>query len=90
MPNADDIPNNIGISTTRESDKEIVAEFDEVFDCGPQGSNSRSESIKRVMHVMSQVAPAYDDADLEFVSARDEAGFLRQAVYDRIRRESDK
>lgn len=87
MSDADEIPDNIGIASTRDSDKQIVAEFDDVFDCGPGGSNSRSEAIKRVMHVMAGVKPAYESADLEFVDARDERGWIRQAVYDRIREE---
>lgn len=89
MTDPEDVPDTVGISCTRPTDKEIVAEFDAAFDCGPDGSNSRSEAIKRVMLVMTQVRPAFEEADLEFVSAMDEAGFLRQAVYDRIRQESE-
>ncbi|MFP4628927.1 MAG: hypothetical protein ACOCSD_07000 [Halolamina sp.] len=89
MTDADDVPDTIGISATTPADKEIVAAFDAAFDCGPDGSNSRSEAIKRAMLVMTHVRPAIEDADLEFVSARDEAGFMRQAIYDRIRQESE-
>lgn len=89
MTDVEDAPDHVGFTVTDESDARLIQDFDEAFECGPGRANSRAEAIRRAMFVMSRVAPIYEEADLEFVSAQDESMFVRQALYDRVRRESE-
>lgn len=67
--------------------QDTLDEFDRLFDCGPDGSESRSELLVRLMKDAIVIERELQTTNYEFDHPEHRRGWLRQAIWDHYRRE---
>ena len=71
------------------SNDDVLDEFDNALDCGPEHAGSRSAAVKDALALATAVETTLDDLDYEFDSPVSKRHFITQAVLNQAQRESE-
>lgn len=71
------------------SNDDVLDEFDDALDCGPEHAGSRSAAVKDALALATAVEETLDDLDYEFDSSVSKRHFITQAVLNQAQREAE-